>query len=207
MSVLKTIKISAFFLAAALLLPPSAFAASCLNGVSLLNQDEISGFLNKPSTLLEGNGGLALSGRVGALAGSSSNTLNAIVSLTAGASPPQKAAIGAGLASAVKSCSEINPDYANQIQAAVAQTNDVALLTAFAASSGQLATAALNGGAGGAVGGGSIGSLGASGGPNNYKYAGDVVSKISDASRASGSSRSFTFSTGSTGALSASATQ
>lgn len=207
MTSLRTIKISTFCFMATSLVSSSAFAASCLSGVSLLKPAEISSFLSNPATILEGNGGLALSGRVDALAGSSSDTLGAIVALTAGASAPQKAAIGAGLASAVKSCGEVNPDYANQIQAAVAKTNDTALLTAFAASSSQFATAALGGGAGGAVGGGSIGSLGASGGPNNFRYSGDVVAKISDSSGTSGSSRSFSFTTGTTGSVSASATQ
>jgi hypothetical protein len=83
-----------------------------------------------------------------------------MMALVARANSPQKSAIGAGLARAVKSCQVTTPDYVLLIQQKVAAANDTELTTAFTAGLNDVLTASL-----GATGAGTSAS-GISGGGN-----------------------------------------
>lgn len=129
---------------------------ACFQPPAKLNEGDISAFLVSPTSLLteNPNGGLPLSSRVRALAGSSSATIDAILALVDEANVDQKAAIGSGLARAARACAATNPEYAALIQEKVAGASSAELVTAFLAASNEVQTAALGGLTGGATGGG-----------------------------------------------------
>ncbi len=151
----------------------SSPAAGCFVEPARLSNADIGAFLSAPQSLLTqfASGGLPLSNQVRALAGSSSDALAALIGLSANANPNQAAAIGAGLARAARACATVNPEYASQIQDAVAATGNQALETAFLAGGTETQTAALGGlaaggsptGGGGAIGGGGTPGGGANG--------------------------------------------
>ena len=147
-------------------------AAGCFVLPARLSDAEISSFLASPDGLLTqfSSGGLPLSNQVRALAGSSTDTLSRLVALASRASAGQAAAIGAGLARAARACAAVNPQYAAQIQDAVAGAGNQALETAFLAAGNETQTAALGGptaGGSAVTGAGAIGGGGTPGGGTN----------------------------------------
>ncbi|TCL72972.1 hypothetical protein EV286_104401 [Rhizobium sp. BK251] len=150
----------------------NATAAGCFQQPAQLGEAEISAFMSSPSRLLNDYaGGLPLSTRVRALAGSSMTTVDALLSLAATASNEQKAAIGAGLARASRACVVSMPEYAAQIQQKVAGSDLGDLVTAFIAASDDVQTAAL-GAPGGPAGAAGIGTGGVAG-PGSAGAGGD----------------------------------
>ena len=144
-------------------------AATCFQSPAKLSDDAVQSFLTNPSALLTENptGGLALSSRVRALAGSSSATLDPIKAQVAAANSAQKSAIGSGLARAARACAPVQPEYAALIQQMVAELNSPEVTAAFLAASNEVQTAALGGAGaatGGGGGGGAIGGTGSGGG-------------------------------------------
>jgi hypothetical protein len=143
-------------------------AAGCFVAPAALSPADIGAFVAQPATLLADypTGGLPLSGRVRGLAGTSADTLAPLVSLLGNANPSQIAAIGAGLARAARACAPINPEYAAQIQEAVAGAGSPIFEAAFLGASADTQTAALGAAGaagGGAPGAGAIGGAGAGG--------------------------------------------
>jgi putative Ca2+/H+ antiporter (TMEM165/GDT1 family) len=128
---------------------------SCFLSPAKLDQSEVDAFLANPSKLLadEPSGGLPLSNKVRALAGSSSNAAAKMVELSKSATDIQKAAIGAGLSRVVQACVN-NPDYAANIQKLVAEMGDSTLIAAFMAASSDVQVAAVGGPGAGAAGNG-----------------------------------------------------
>jgi hypothetical protein len=80
-------------------------------------------------------GGLALSSRVRALATADPNVAATLIELARTANDAQKAALGAGLAEAVKALTKTAPKAAATIRQLVAQSGIDALVTAFIAAS------------------------------------------------------------------------
>ena len=144
----------------------SAPVGACFQPPAALGGDEVASFLADPASLLSTYpaGGLPLSTRARALAGSSMNTVDALISLASAATPVQKSAIGAGLARAARACVATNPQYAAQIQQKVAASNLADVVTAFLAASNDVQTAALGTGGAGAGAAGGIGGGGATNG-------------------------------------------
>jgi hypothetical protein len=147
-------------------------AANCLLPPASLPDSTIQAFLSSPSSLLEEfqTGGILLSNRVRALAGTDAAALTPIIALAGQANTAQSAALGAGLARAAAACVAAKPDFAARIQEEVAASDNAALQTAFAAATPETQTAAL--GAAGAAGAGAagvsaIGSNGNAGGGSN----------------------------------------
>ncbi|MBP1848735.1 hypothetical protein [Rhizobium halophytocola] len=146
-------------------------AAACFQTPARLSDENIESFLANPADLLSQNpaGGLALSTRVRALAGSSSQSLDAIIAQVGGANSAQKSAIGSGLARAARACAPTQPEYAALIQQKIAELNAPEVTAAFLSASNEVQTAALGGGDGGGAigggggGGGAIGGAGAGG--------------------------------------------
>ena len=147
---------------------PAAFAAAsaCFVAPAKLSDDKVAAFMASPSAILTtyAAGGLPMANEVRALAGSSADTLDALIALVSQASSPQKAAIGAGLARAAKACAGVSPDYAALIQEKIAGVNSPELVTAFLSASNDVQTAALGGGATGGAAGGAGGGAGGLGG-------------------------------------------
>ena len=147
---------------------PAAFAAAsaCFVAPAKLSDDKVAAFMASPSVILTtyAAGGLPMANEVRALAGSSADTLDALIALVSQASSPQKAAIGAGLARAAKACAGVSPDYAALIQEKIAGVNSPELVTAFLSASNDVQTAALSGGATGGAAGGAGGGAGGLGG-------------------------------------------
>lgn len=171
-------KLSIILSGLAVIVPLPALAASCLPTSAAMSNEDMQKFLSDPSSLLTQNslGGLPLSNTVRLIAASNSDALATLVGLAKTSSGPQSASIGSGLASAVAACTPSNPQYADQIQQAIAASNNQALITAFADSSNQIKTAAINGaGAGGALGGGTTGDIGGSGNTNGSSYPGNSL--------------------------------
>lgn len=130
-----------------------------------LAAEDVAGFLANPGLLLTDypEGGIQLSSRVRALAGSDAATLDAILGLVEGANAEQRAAIGSGLARAAVACAPSAPAYSQLIQEKVASIATDELLTAFLSATDDIETAAL----GAAGGGGFVGGAPALGGVGN----------------------------------------
>ncbi|MBW8300227.1 MAG: hypothetical protein K0M60_11560 [Hydrogenophaga sp.] len=180
---------------------------ACFQSPAKLSEDDIAAFLATPASLLteNPNGGLPLSSRVRALAGSSSGTIDAILALIPGANADQKAAIGSGLARAARACAASNPEYAALIQEKVAGVNSPELVTAFLAASNEVQTAALGGLTGGATGGGGAAGIGGGGnaGLGTAGLGGDTVySQGSGGFSTSGSGQYFGSSNNGNGSVS-----
>lgn len=180
---------------------------ACFQSPAKLSEGDIAAFLATPASLLteNPNGGLPLSSRVRALAGSSSATIDAILALVSGANADQKAAIGSGLARAARACAASNPEYAALIQEKVAGANSPELVTAFLAASNEVQTAALGGLTGGATGGGGAAGIGGGGsaGLGTAGLGGDTVyTQGTGGFSASGSGQYFGSSNGGNGSVS-----
>lgn len=144
-------------------------AANCLLPPASLPDSTIQAFLSSPSSLLEEfqTGGILLSNRVRALAGTDAAALTPIIALAGQANTAQSAALGAGLARAAAACVAAKPDFAARIQEEVAESDNAALQTAFAAATPETQTAALGAAGAGAAGVSAIGSNGNAGGGAN----------------------------------------
>ncbi len=166
-------------------------AAGCFMAPARLADSDVKAFLDSPEVLLTqfSSGGLPLSNQARSLAGSSADTLAPLVALASRANSSQAAAIGAGLARAARACAPINPEYAAQIQDAVAGSNNQAMETAFLAGGNDTQTAALGGGIGGggsavtggagAIGGGGTPGGGANGAASGSSSVGSGTSSFS----------------------------
>lgn len=175
--------------------------SACFVSPAKLPDTEISAFIGNPNGLLVDNpaGGLPMSSRVRALAGSSGAAVQAVVSLVPSANIEQRAAIGSGLARAARACARPNPLYAAFIQEQVASIEAAEVITAFLAASEEVQTAAVAGAGGAAGGGAPAAGLGAGGlaGPFSGGLSGDdAVAQSADAVSLS-AARSL-FSTGDT---------
>ena len=115
-------------------------------------------FLADPAALLRQNpaGGPNLISQIRDLAVASPSTLDPIIHLLSNASKDQKTATASGLAQAAKIVVKNNPQYATQIQLAIADTKDQDIVLAYSAAAGEAPI--------GATGGGGAASGGASGG-------------------------------------------
>lgn len=149
---------------------------------SPLSQQQVSQFLSNPSAVLAANpnGGGRLVSFIRDLLLSSTNTstLQAIIALLATANADQQSAIGSGLGQAAQALASTNPDFTNQIQAALARSGSQLALASYQATTGDVQVGAGGGGAGGGGGptsggtstggggGGSGGSAGSSGSGN-----------------------------------------
>jgi hypothetical protein len=102
---------------------------------------ETAAFLNDPPRIIRENprGGAQLVAEVRDLALSDPATLQPILGLLPEANKGQKAAIAAGLAWAARVSTRSNPDYANKIQQAVAQTKDQDFILAYTVAMGKYA--------------------------------------------------------------------
>jgi hypothetical protein len=148
---------------------PAAASGGCFVAPAALSQTDVSAFLGNPASLLSTypTGGLPLSTRARALAGSSMAAVDPLLALAKSSNADQKSAIGAGLARTARACVANNPQYAAEIQQKVAASGMADVVTAFLAASNDVQTAALGGGAGaggGAAGGGAGGGAGGIGG-------------------------------------------
>lgn len=106
--------------------PPHALAAATIDRYERDPQALLSDF---------SSGGLALSSRVRAFAVSDPKAATILLALARTANDAQKAAIGAGLAGAVKALALRDPQAAEAIRLQVAQSGIDALITAFIAAS------------------------------------------------------------------------
>lgn len=135
--------------------------------------------LTNPASFLATNfasGGDDLAAVVKALAADPAN-LQTLINALANANPSQQQAIGFGLAQAAQLALQNNPQYANQIQTAVAAANSPQASAGYQAGSGgtQIGSTGGGGGGGGGVGGGGGinngppggGGNGGGNGPNN----------------------------------------
>jgi hypothetical protein len=121
-------------------------------------------FLTDPGALLRQNpaGGPNLISEIRDLAVATPSTLDAIIHLLANANKDQKTAIASGLAQAAKIVVKNNPQYATQIQLAIADTKDQDVVLAYSAAAGEAPI--------GAAGGGGAASGGASGGQTSSLF-------------------------------------
>lgn len=144
-----------------------AFADACFLSPARLSDEAVNVFRNNPEALLTSNpvGGYSLSSQVRSLAGSDTESISSLVRLADNANNAQVTAVAVGLAQAATACVNTRPDISAEIQQAVAESGNQALIAAFAAASGDTQTAAVGGTGGtGAGGGGAIGGDGAGGG-------------------------------------------
>ncbi|MFB2553202.1 hypothetical protein [Ensifer soli] len=120
--------------------------AGCFAGAARLSGEEVGAFLAAPPALLSGHpdGGILLSARVRALAGSDRRTVDPLLGLVQGATPAQAAAIGAGFARAARACVAADPRYAAALQEKVAGLGDPAVDTAFEAAAGEVRTGSVD---------------------------------------------------------------
>jgi hypothetical protein len=133
------------------------WAAAYAPGQQLSTQT-IQEFTNNPSQVLTQfpNGGGQMISRLRDLLASDPAVLSPILTLIANANKDQKSAIGAALAQAAKLYGRSDQTFANQIQQAVANTQDQELIVAYAASAGDQPIGGIGGGgSGGGPGGGS----------------------------------------------------
>lgn len=161
---------------------------SCFLAPAKLSAAEVDAFLANPAKLLadEPSGGLPLSNKVRALAGSSSQAAAKMVDLSKSATDIQKAAIGAGLSRVVQACASF-PDYAANIQNLVAGLGDSTVIAAFMAASSDVQVAAVGGAgvgaAGGGVGGGDTADASSqTGADNSSTFGGDATTSQSTGS-------------------------
>ena len=125
-------------------------------------------FIANPAQALQNypDGGAQLISLIRDVAVAHPEALNAIIALLANANASQQSAIGSGLGQAAQIVVSNNPDYANQIQQAVAAAGSENASTAFASVTGNVNIAATGpgGGGGGTGGGGGVGGGGLGGG-------------------------------------------
>ncbi len=132
------------------------------------SSDSIARFGSEPNSVLASHpvGGAAMVTQVRDLATSDIALVRPLLGLAPSASSEQAAALGTGLAQAAAACLRTDPGAAQGILAAIIQTNDARVETAYRAIAGDIQTAAIGGaGAGGGGGlGGSGTQIGGSGG-------------------------------------------
>ena len=130
-----------------------------------LTPQQVAAFMANPSAVLAANpnGGGRLVSFIRDLLLSSTNTstLQTIIALLATANADQQSAIGSGLGQAAQALASTNPDFANDIQLALAKAGSQLALASYQATTGNVQTGAGGGGAGG---GGTGPTNGASGG-------------------------------------------
>ena len=152
----------------------AAAGVVCFSEPAKLPDQDVQAFLSNPQTLLQAfnGGGLAMSSRVRALAGSSGTTLSPIIALASvsqgnadqvAPSNDQVSALGSGLGRAARSCVSVNPEYAVRIQQEVIASENDALIVAFRAANAELPTAALGAAASSAAGAPGAGAIGGAG--------------------------------------------
>ncbi|MEY9986008.1 hypothetical protein ABH995_005345 [Bradyrhizobium yuanmingense] len=130
----------------------------------------ISDFKAAPNSLLQQypTGGPQLISRVRDLGASDPTTLPGLIALLKdrATTPDQMRAIVAGLAQVARMAAQSDQAYANEIQAAIANTGNADVIAAYQAATGDVAIAATGGGGGGGSG---------SGGPtgNNFPNGGN----------------------------------
>lgn len=130
----------------------------------------ISDFKAAPNSLLQQypTGGPQLISRVRDLGASDPTTLTGLIALLKdrATTPDQMRAIVAGLAQVARMAAQSDQAYANEIQAAIANTGNADVIAAYQAATGDVAIAATGGGGGGGSG---------SGGPtgNNFPNGGN----------------------------------
>ncbi len=119
--------------------------AACYTNSHALPAVAINSFTSNPIGVLGLNptGGGRLIAQIRDLAASDPATLPLILSLVTNSNNDQKSAIGAGLAQAARLCVRADPAYAAQIQQAIAQTGDQALIVAYSAAAGDQPIAAV----------------------------------------------------------------
>ncbi len=132
-------------LAAMAALAPSV-AAQVASPPNALAKAKIDRYESDPQALLSdfAAGGLALSSRVRAFVMNDPKAAATLLALAGAANDAQKAAIGAGLAEAVKILARTNPQAAEAIRQQVAQSGIDVLVTAFIAASSPTVTQAGN---------------------------------------------------------------
>jgi hypothetical protein len=138
---------------------------SCLAQPLRLAKEKVDAFMSAPDGLLKvfPSGGAALSSQTRALAATDISTVDILLKIAVTANPPQKAAIGAGLAQASLICLRGHQELAQKIQEKLAAAQDVKLTEAFVAAANQVEAASLGVGTpagivsvGGAPGGGTL---------------------------------------------------
>jgi len=156
----------------------AAFAATIITAASAavyppqrqLPATVISDFKAAPNSLLQQypTGGPQLISRVRDLGASDPTTLTGLIALLKdrATTPDQMRAIVAGLAQVARMAAQSDQAYANEIQAAIANTGNADVIAAYQAATGDVAIAATGGGGGGGSG---------SGGPtgNNFPNGGN----------------------------------
>jgi hypothetical protein len=152
----------------------------------------IAQFRADPQALLTtyASAGLPLSNRVLSLVLTDPSLVGPLLDLAKSANDAQRAAIGAGLAEAAHLLAASDPKAAAQIQAAVAASGTVALITAFIAGSSGVQTTSIGGGGGGESGagsGGQTGGVAGLGGANGGPTSGGVAFGSPNAAPAYGS--------------------
>lgn len=125
----------------------------------------INQFLADPGKALQQypKGGAQLISLIRDVAVGHPEALNSIIALLKDANADQQSAIGSGLGQAAQLVLRNNPNYANQIQQAVAAAGSDNASTAFASVTGNVNIAATGGGGGGGGGGGTGGGGGIGG--------------------------------------------
>jgi hypothetical protein len=139
-------------LAAVVFVAPPAFAQGA-------SQQTVAQFLANPAQLLQqhSNGGAQLISAIRDLALADPATLSVIVNLLSSATADQAAAIGSGLGQAAQASIRTNPNYANEIQQAIAASGNQVAQNSFAGATGNVATGASGAGGAGGGGGGGVG--------------------------------------------------
>lgn len=132
----------------------------------------ISDFKAAPNSLLQQypTGGPQLISRVRDLGASDPTTLPGLIALLKdpATTKDQMRAIVGGLAQVARMAASADQAFANEIQAAIANTGNADVIAAYQAATGDVAIAATGGGAGGSSGsGGPIGNPGNTGGSAN----------------------------------------
>ncbi len=148
---------------------PASAATAYGTPTQQLSAQTITDFTNNPGALLNQfpEGGGQMISRLRDLLASDSTTLTAILGLVDKANKEQKQAIASALAQAAKLYARVDQQFVQQIQQAVANTQDQELIVAYAAAAGDVPIGGVGGGAsGGGVGGqtSSLGGAGAGGG-------------------------------------------
>lgn len=132
----------------------------------------ISDFKSSPSSLLQQypTGGPQLISRVRDLGASDPTTLPGLIALLKdpATTKDQMRAIVGGLAQVARMAAQADQAFANEIQAAIANTGNADVIAAYQAATGDVAIAATGGGGGGSSGsGGPVGNPGNTGGSAN----------------------------------------
>ncbi len=133
--------------------------AACYTNGHALPAVAINAFTSNPIGVLGLNptGGARMISQIRDLAASDPATLPLILSLAANSNNDQKSALGAALAQAARICVRMDPAYASQIQQAIAQTGDQALIVAYSAAAGDQPVGAAGPPGGVALAGGATG--------------------------------------------------